>query len=109
MRIKVPVKGTVIQVEPCIVGSEDDPIRPVIENIGNGLVGWRFIGLDLEAELMEIEVFPSNHMPVSKSETRLATVVEQQGFMGYAKTQIEAVPKGVRLVNPFKAMLEVAG
>ena len=102
MRLKVPIKGTVIQVDPCIVGSENDPIRPVDENIGGGMVRWTMIDLDLEAELMEIEVHPAKKIVVSETETRLATSEERQGFLDYAKTRSDAVPRIPRLVNPFK-------
>lgn len=58
MRMKIPITGTVKQVEPCIIGDDNDPIRLIEIDLGN--VSWRLIHLDLEAEEMEIEVTPSD-------------------------------------------------
>lgn len=57
MRMKIPITGTVKQVEPCILGEDDDVIRIIDIDLGD--VSWTLIHLDLENEEMEIEVTPN--------------------------------------------------
>lgn len=119
MRMKIPITGTVIQVKPCILGDDNDPIRPVEINLGD--VGWKLIHLDLDAEEMEIEVTPS---PVTayntggvdgrgqpNEESRPATQEEKNARIEHArsfslermsKETLYALSKSPKLINPFK-------
>ena len=124
MRIKTPITGTVKQVEPCIIGDDNDPIRLIEINLGN--VSWRLIHLDLEAEEMEIEVTPSENMDYDTGETcineegetipvfksRKTTTQEKTQLLEHARTHslermskeaLYALSGSPRLKNPFKA------
>jgi len=92
MRMKIPITGTVIAETP-VAGDPDDPIRVVNIDLGN--VSWKLVRLDLDAELMEIEVTPSERIsentgevdeegnPISRS--RKTTVKEREAFVEYAR------------------------
>lgn len=54
MRMKIPITGKVKQVHPCLLGDDNDIIRPINLPIGN--VAWTMISLDIDAEEMEIEI-----------------------------------------------------
>ncbi len=103
MRMKIPITGTVIQVEPCILGEPSDPIRPILPL---GEIDWVLIHLDLENELMEIEVTPGK-----SSATGLPTQADKQAVLNYAKSrslemktkeELHALSLFPRLNNPFK-------
>ena len=52
MRMRVPITGTVREIDPFISGELNDPIRMIRINLGD--VSWRLIHLDLENEEMVI-------------------------------------------------------
>lgn len=128
MRLKVPITGTVLDYDPVagqidgigVVGDLNDPVKPVNINLGN--VSWRLVTIDLENDLAEIEVSPRKNISILKDggdpdnpedwEGRLATELEKQGFLDYARNQVEshtvdelyAMSKSKRLVKPAKAL-----
>ena len=120
MRIKLPIRGTVKQIEPYISGDPADPIQLVDINLGN--VSWRLIKLDLDAEEMEIEVTPSETIDYDTGQkdefdrpifmSRQATAEEKTQFLEHArKNSLECMSSAAlyalsgssRLKNPFKA------
>ncbi len=113
MRMKIPITGTVIQVNPCVIGAENDPIRPVEINLGN--VSWTLIKLDLENEEMEIEVTPADRIGISDTEDRPTTPQEKAQFTDYAKDfslerktkqQLYTLSGSKKLVNQYRGVIE---
>lgn len=118
MRMKIPITGTVKQIEPCIIGDKADGIGIININLGN--VAWTLINLDLDAEEMEIEVTPSefvdedtggvdaNNEPIWNR--RSSTAQEKAQFLEHArnhslehmsKQALYDLSKSPRLKNPF--------
>lgn len=110
MKVKIPLTGTVTEYHPelegitpsgGISGDPNDPIKPVPIDLGN--VSWKLVDIDLENDLMEIEVTPSDRISVDTGkldgegnpiyETRKATEQEKQGFLDYAKNLVEGHTK----------------
>lgn len=119
LRMRIPVTGTVTAVSPYVSGDLDDPIRLIDIHLEN--VSWTLIKLDLDNELMEIEVTPSEKVSEDTGEideegnpifrSRAATLEEKQQFIEYAKNhslgrktkdELYALSKSPRLKNPFK-------
>lgn len=119
MRLRIPITGTVEQVDPCIIGKDDDPIRLINIDLGN--VSWELVHLNLDAEEMEIEVTPSEDIAVDTGEidiegepiwkNRKATDEERLQFIENArslslermsKEALYTLSKSPRLRNPFK-------
>jgi len=78
MRLVVPITGTVLD-EARVVGSNDDPIRPIALDFRN--VSWKMMELDLEGELAVIEIEPSKLFFDGPNDCRPATLVEQQKYL----------------------------
>lgn len=117
--LEVPITGTVKQVEPCILGDDNDPIRLI--NVKLGHISWRLIELDLDNEIMRIEATPS---PITRYDTgqkdeegkpifaiRPATEEEKESrreaaldlsLSRMSKQALYALSKSPRLKNPFK-------
>lgn len=110
MRLKIPLTGTVLSYDTelaeyrgssGIAGDLNDPIRPVPIDLGN--VSWRLIAIDLENDLAEIEVKPSENINTVRDGgnpdnpedrfTRPSTEQERQGFLNYAKNLVESHTK----------------
>lgn len=113
MLLRIPLTGTVL-VEGEVFGKGDlegdvnDSIRPVDIDLGN--VSWTMVDIDLENEVMEIEVTPSDSisevdldtngkqkldkdgMPIYKR--RPATEQEKARFLEYARNLVEGHTKG---------------
>lgn len=106
MKLKIPLTGKVTEYHPELEGYDasggiggdlNDPVRPVPVNLGN--VSWRLISIDLETDLAEIEVTPSDRISIDIEkldgegnpiyETREATEEEKQGFLNYARSLVE--------------------
>lgn len=128
MRLKILVTGTVLEYDPIagqidgigVVGDNNDPVKPI--NISLGNVSWRLVTIDLEKDLAEIEVSPEENINILKDGgnpdnpddwiSRAATKQEKQGFLDYARNQIEshtkdelyAMSKSKRLVKPAEAV-----
>lgn len=129
MKVRIPLTGKVTEYHPeldglspsgGISGDLDNPIKPIPINLGN--VSWKLVGIDLENDLAEIEVEPSDIISVDTGkldgegnpiyETREATEQEKQGFLDYAKNQVEShtvdelytMTKAKRLVKPAGAV-----
>ncbi len=119
MRIRMPITGTVKQLNPYIIGDDDNPIRMINIDLGN--VSWKLVRLDLEDEEMEIEVKPAetvskdtgkldeNNEPIGM--VRKATSEEKAQFLEHArnhslermsKQALYALSKSPRLKNPFR-------
>lgn len=103
----MPITGRVIDFNPELAklgggirGDLSDPIRIDID-LGN--VSWRLVSIDLENDLAEIEVEPSDEISVDTGkldaegnpiyETRQATEIEKQGFLDYARNLVEGHTK----------------
>lgn len=128
MRLKVPITGTVKAYNPAagqrdgigVIGDPNDPVS--IININLGRVSWRLVTIDIENDLAEIEVKPGENVKALKDGgnpnnpedwfLRPATEQEKQGFLDYAKNQVEshttdelyAISQSKRLVKPAGAV-----
>lgn len=119
MRIKLPLTGTVTEIEPFIAGDPNDPISPVNIDLGN--VSWTLIGIDLDAEEMEIEIVPKLETKYATGELddrgqpkkamRPTTQKERDALIEHArnfslermsKEALYALSGSPRLKNPFK-------
>lgn len=127
MRLRVPITGTVLDYDPAagqidgigVDGDNNDPVKLV--NISLGNVSWRLVTIDLENDLAEIEVSPGKHISILKDGgnpdnpddwiSRPATEQEKQGFLDFARNQVEShtkdelydISKSKRPVVPAKA------
>lgn len=106
MRLKVPVTGTVKEYDSVaagidgigVAGDNNDPVKLVGVDLGN--VSWRLVTIDLENDLAEIEVKPGERINILKDGgnpdnpedwiSRVATRQEKQGFLDYARNQVES-------------------
>lgn len=106
MKLKIPITGTVLEYDPVagqidgigVVGDNNDPVKPINIKLGN--VSWRLVTIDLENDLVEIEVSPGELISLLKDggnpdnpedwTSRPATEEEKQGFLNYAKSQVES-------------------
>lgn len=106
MRLKIPITGRVLEYDPKagqvdgigVVGDNNDPVKPINIKLGN--VSWRLVTIDLENDLVEIEVSPGELISLLKDggnpdnpedwTSRPATEEEKQGFLNYAKSQVES-------------------
>jgi len=114
----IPITGTVKQINPCILGDDDDYIRPIEIDLGN--VSWKLVRLDLKNELMEIEVIPAEILTLATGkvdgegepilDVRPATSDEKAQFIEYArdhslermsKEDLYSISSSPRLINPF--------
>lgn len=117
--LEVPITGTVKQVEPCILGDDDDPIRLIDVKLGN--VSWRLIELDLDNEIMKIEVISSpttgydtgqkdkedkpiwTDRPTTPEErAELIENARNHSLERMSKQALYALSKSPKLKNPFK-------
>ena len=119
MRIKLPITGTVTEIEPFISGDPNDPIRKVDIDLGN--VSYKLISIDLDAEEMEIEITPKLETIYATGEVhedgkikkamRPTTQQERNAFIEHArdhslermsKQALYAMSNSPPLKNPFK-------
>lgn len=110
MRVKIPLTGKVTEYHPeldglgpssGISGDLNDPVKPVPIDLGN--VSWKLVAIDLENDLAEIEITPSDRIRVDTGkldgegkpiyETREATETEKQDFLDYARNLVEGHTK----------------
>lgn len=122
MRLSVPLTGTVL-VEGAVHGSGDlvgdpnDPIRPILLDLGE--VSWTMIDVDLDNGLMIIEVTANNKTADETSDpvgdgryikTRPTTAAEkikclqdcQAAVMGHTKEELYAMTGESPLKRPFR-------
>ena len=117
MRIKVPITGTVINIDSAS-GDPNDPIRLINIDLGN--VSWELIELDLVNDLADIEVTPgeatdeatdsfdAEGKPIYR--TRPTTQAERLQYLNdlkkvidqHTKEELYEMSKSARLKKPFK-------
>lgn len=125
MRLKVPLTGTVLKYDPKltqmgglgVVGDNGNPVKLIDINLGN--VSWTLVTIDLVNDLAEIEVSPGESISDANNSdnpedwtSRPATEEEKQGFLNYAKSQVESHTKdelytmtnSPRLIKPAEAV-----
>lgn len=123
MRLTIPLTGTVLREGSVwgkgeLSGDPNDPIRPIDIDLGN--VSWVMVDVDIENEVMEIEVKPSEELSEDTGQvdgkgepiyiTRKATQAEKAGFLqhaqqlieGHTKDELYALAKRPKLKRPFK-------
>ncbi len=105
MILKIPLTGTVTGFDAEAAkldghGVSGDPSDFIRSAVNLGSVNWTLINIDLETDLAEIDVSPSESISTLKAGgnpdkpedwiSRPATAQEKQGFLDYAKNLIES-------------------
>jgi len=131
MILKVPVTGTVIELNPDLyridkIGISGDPNDPVrLINVDLGDVSWRLVSIDLENDLAEIEVQPAEKKSVlkpggdpGKDEDYIevpTTAQDKQQLLDNARQSVEgktpdelySLTKSARLIKSANVMMKL--
>jgi len=110
MRLKIPLRGTVVNEDPP-EGAPNDPIELVPIDLGN--VSWELVSLDFENDLAEIEVTPSEtvgYIENGEIKARPTTEQEKEGYLDsiirlvteHTKDELYTMSNCPRLKRPLK-------